>query len=615
MNITDLLTQEIEVGSQFSAGIVHIDIIDSSSLKGTDQEVSSTKDALKALIESLFEGYPIAVFDWRGDGGLLLFHDTKGLDDLVIICDKLINLLQFFNQSRGLCNFLYNDEVHLRIVCHAGFIKNTGSAETLHHEAINYLVKREREVGVFDHVVVTEDVKKRLSDSLKDRLFPAKEADEKLGLTYILDWRRAATTIQLNEETSEAMLLWIEKSLEQNRFDQLLLFSYSNETLAKYIVRLTDVKIRILARNWLVEADEEKAYYDLLKRNSNVEANSKPILPLRMKSGIISSWAKMLVGPEAPHLYQKNIDIRFYDSPPWFKGAILRNSGGGRREAFVGFYKWDPGRKEGGSPWVGRHWPATWLSDDNGPQSIMLDVLESRFAELWDGGYDFSSLKKMESDKEEKLALQSKVKMIWGLDEMPYMIVIPGRTDPERLYAIVATEDLNAMVKVQGFLKDRGAEVDFRIKIEQEYSDTIKNWPGHLVFICHRTLEDDLIAGLYNEGCPYSINREGEENLTLTHKVYKQTFCSPMDSDPPSMRDYSLVIKCDRPGAEGKLFAFAGIHAMGTLGGTIYLTSPDHLRLLCDKVEEKNFAALVQCEFDGPWLVRKVKDVMAPESF
>jgi hypothetical protein len=205
MNITDLLTKDIEVGSRFSAGIVHIDIIDSSLLKGTDQEISSTKDALKALIESLFEEYPIAMIDWRGDGGLLLFYDTKGLDDLVVICDKLINLLQFFNQSRGLCNFLDNDEVHLRIVCHAGFIKNTGSAETLHHEAINYLVKSEREVGVFDHVVVTEDVKKRLSDSLKDRLYPAKEADEKLGLTYILDWRRAATTIQLNEKTQACL--------------------------------------------------------------------------------------------------------------------------------------------------------------------------------------------------------------------------------------------------------------------------------------------------------------------------------------------------------------------------------------------------------------------------
>ena len=96
MDIRCLLEKELPGNQNFLAGVASIDIIGSSKLLGTDEEISKTKDALKLLIESLFDDHHIAILNWSGDGGLLLYDASSNLDNLVLICDKLISLIPFF---------------------------------------------------------------------------------------------------------------------------------------------------------------------------------------------------------------------------------------------------------------------------------------------------------------------------------------------------------------------------------------------------------------------------------------------------------------------------------------------------------------------------------------
>jgi len=521
MKIEDLLKNELKDHNRFSAGIAHVDIVGSSSLAGSGLEISSTKEALKALLESLFDDLPVAIQSWRGDGGLVLFHDREGLDNLVIICDKLVSLLPFFNQARGILNFLEHDDIHLRVVCHAGFIDNTGNADTLSNDAINHLAKRERLVGITDHVVVTEEVRKKLDRSIVERLSRADEADEKLGNTYVLDRDRSVSTIERNEATSEAMLAWIRRSLEQGRFDEVDIFSYSNETLAQSLPRLAKAQIRILARNWLVEAQEENELIESL-RQDQAQLGGR----VRMKAKITESNADLLA--EYPGLYQGNIEMRFYDGPPTIKGAIMRNSGTDHRAGQFGFYRWEPIREEGGSPFVGRDWSAVWVEDDGGPQSRLLDALESRFDELWKTGHSYEFLKQEEERERREVHWQSQAKKVWEIDGEPYLIIIPARSESERLYPTVATEDLTAMKILESFLTDRGAEVHYEI-FDDPYGGEKEERSGHIVFICHRTLGDELLAHMEKEGCPYEFARDPVHGLTLKHRKHNLQFSSPMD--------------------------------------------------------------------------------------
>jgi len=88
-----------------------------------------------------------------------------------------------------------------------------------------------------------------------------------------------------------------------------------------------------------------------------------------------------------------------------------------------------------------------------------------------------------------------------------------------------------------------------------------------------------------------------------------------LDFETPEKRDYSLIVKCDRIDGDGKMFVFAGLHAMGTLGSAQYMSDPEHLQLLYSQVKGGDFAALVHCEFEGPWHVNDVTDAMPPQPF
>jgi hypothetical protein len=614
MHIEEFLEKRSGGGKNYLAGFTSIDLIDSSRLQGTPEDITRTKDALKGLIESLIHDQPIAILSWRGDGGILICDGSQGFDHLVFTCDELIHLLPLFNDSPGRLNFLSNDRIHLRVVCHGGRVNYTGKPDILHADALNQVAKREREVGVVDHVVVTDDIYKGLSEDYKRRFVSAEDIDPVLGAHFILDRDQASATIQLNTHTSENIRDWIAESARQKQYDELYLISYTNQTLFEFLSSpIPTLKIRILARSWLAEEDDERIYNKELAKRKKFQQKFEQLRQPWMKSRIIRSVAEMMVDPDVPRPFKNEIDIRFYDSPPWLKGAMLRNSKSGRRAALIGFYSWNPRPIEGGSPYIGEHWSGVWLSDDDGPQTNMLDVIQSRFDELWNSGSDYTQMKEQELARNAELPHKIDIENIWNLDGQPYLIIVPGRHENKRFYPAVAGEDLMAMRAIEQFLGENGADVDMEIVVDSEYSQKIRDWEGHLVYICHRTLSDELLDELYQSGWSYKILRHPQASMTIKHTVYDQSFQSPMDREQPERMDFCLIVKMNRPEKVGKLFVIAGIHAIGTWGGACYLTDTHHLNRLSTLIEEDNFSTLIQCEFDQLLRIQKVKDVMSPE--
>jgi hypothetical protein len=214
----------------------------------------------------------------------------------------------------------------------------------------------------------------------------------------------------------------------------------------------------------------------------------------------------------------------------------------------------------------------------------------------------------------QELHWQSQAQEVWEIDGKPYLIILPGRSDSARLYPTVATEDITAMKVLESFLTGRGAEVHYEI-FDHAYSGEKADWLGHIVIICHRTVGDELFLHMEEKGCPYEFVRDPVHGLTLNHQKYNLQFSSPMDLETPEKRDYSLIVKCDRVDGNGKMFVFAGLHAMGTLGSAHYMSDPERLQLLYSQVKGGDFAALVHCEFEGPWRVKVVTDAIPPQPF
>lgn len=97
------------------------------------------------------------------------------------------------------------------------------------------------------------------------------------------------------------------------------------------------------------------------------------------------------------------------------------------------------------------------------------------------------------------------------------------------------------------------------------------------------------------------------------HKEHDISYVSPIDREPPQNKDYCVVAKCGRADSDKKLFLFAGLHSMGTWGGSLYLTQPAHLQELYTQVGEENFAILVKCEFDSSLRVTSAERIAGPE--
>lgn len=601
--------------------IANIDIVGSSRLQGTPDQISRTKDALRSFIEDLINTDPIAILSWMGDGGILISDTSESYERLVILCEKLVSLLPLFNRARNRLNYLPHDFIHLRVVCHEDFILNTGDQETLSSDGLNALAKNERDVAFVDHVVVTHRIYRNLSQEFQSRFFQLKLPHEKLDICYTLDAKRVDITLQTSDPNSDIVREWIATSIRHGDYNEVSVFSYTNESLYEYLASpLPDVNIRVLARNWLKEEEEEIKYNKKIADAVLKAGTTKEYIIPWTKSKVIRSIAEILIDVTVAKPFNNKIEVRFYDYPPVFKGVLLRNSKTHRRAAYFGYYYYEhyPARAHEGSPYIGDNLSGVWLSDDDGPKTKLLDALSSRFEEFWAGGKTYAELHALEQERPS--ALYPCIERVWNFDDKPYLIVYPTSKSENRPFPKIVTEDLMSGIILEKWLTQLGAKVDFEGVPEGMLSDNVKSWKGHIIFLCHRTLTEEIGAYLNSKGFPFSItfktNKKGINIPVLNYTENHQFFESPMDSNPPVAQDYCIVAKGDRPGDNNsKFFLIAGLHGLGTWGGCEYLTNKNHLKDLCGHVQGNNFSALVKSTFDQPHKLKDVNCIITPNEF
>ncbi len=621
MKIDEFLNKRIRRGDRFNAIFASVDIVGSSRLQGTPDQIAKTKNALRSFIEDLINTDPIAILSWRGDGGILISDASKDYERLVILCEKLVDLLPLFNRARNSLNYLPHDFIHLRVVCDEDFVVNTGDQETLTSSVLDALVKNERDVAFVDHVVVTHKIFRNLSSEHQLRLSQLKPPHEKLDICYTLDAKSAGITLQTSDPNSDIVREWIATSIRHGDYDEISVFSYTNESLYEYLASpLLNVNIRVLARNWLKEEEEETQYNKKIAKAAVRAGTTKEYITPWTKSKVIQSIAEILMETTVAKPFKNKIEVRFYDYPPIFKGVLLQNSKSHRRAAYFGFYYYEhyPARAHGGSPYVGDNLSGVWLSDDGGPKTKLLDALASRFEELWVGGKTYDELQVLEEEKPS--ALLPCIERVWSFDGKPYLIVYPTSKSENRPFPKIVTEDLMSGIILEKWLTQLGAKVDFEGVPEGILIDNVKKWKGHIIFLCHRTLTKEIRAYLDNNGFPFSItfkaNNEGINIPLLNYRGNPQIFESPMDSNPPVAQDYCIVGKGDRPdNNNSKFFMIAGLHGLGTWGGCEYLTNKDHLKDLCGHVQGNNFSTLVMSTFDQPHKLKAVKSIFVPDEF
>jgi hypothetical protein len=56
---------------------------------GSDDEKQKTKEAIRDLLNVLIGDLPMAILDWRGDGGLIICDVRDGFQEVIVRCQKL----------------------------------------------------------------------------------------------------------------------------------------------------------------------------------------------------------------------------------------------------------------------------------------------------------------------------------------------------------------------------------------------------------------------------------------------------------------------------------------------------------------------------------------------
>lgn len=106
-----------------------------------------------------------------------------------------------------------------------------------------------------------------------------------------------------------------------------------------------------------------------------------------------------------------------------------------------------------------------------------------------------------------------------------------------------------------------------------------------------RLMEQVLTADRHlGFGYEHVENDEERWHLTEQGRVIR----SPRDSEEPA--DYAYIGRLPRTDGRGTFLYLAGIHAEGTLGAAIYLTS--NVKELYDEVRGRNWSLLVQCRWN-----------------
>jgi hypothetical protein len=622
MDCKEFLTKHISPGKEFLAGLVSIDIVEHSKLKGAEREKADTKTALARLIESQINNELGTLLPWQGDGGIALFDISSGCDEMVIFADRIRQMLPLFNRTKGMLNKLSdNQEIIVRIACHAGMLINKdGNAGALSGNALNLLAKRDREIGRPGYIVLSSEIYRRLSLEMQDRCQFVKEHSH-FGKTYVLDGKLALGLIKYNDRRSIELRDWIVAACSHRRYNHLFYFAYTNELLYDFLgYELSGLEVKILARNWVIEREDEERFNKTSQMSEEVRA-AKINRPW-FKSSVIQLRAREIV--EGSRDMDKSIDMRFYDTPPLFNGAILVGDSGAS-SAFIGISRWEECPEKGGSQYKLEEWPAIVLDGRDHIHTCLIGYLRSRFQQMWKSGLTYEQV--CEQDEQRKIMDASVVERIWKLDKHPYLIVYPQRRIPERAFPVVAHEDVMAFYLVERFLNEYGVEVEllkFQLPNEfegdwfpQEAQKEIEKWPGHVVYVCTKSLPLTLKTSLLERGFPYEIGGIGTESPNIRHCSKTELILeSPTDKEPPEPRDYSIIAKFKRQGKNSTAYVAAGIRAMGTWGAADFLTSRTNVQMLSHLVGDNQFAAIVETKFDPKkYLVTDSKLYIMPEEF
>jgi hypothetical protein len=608
----------------FPAAIVMIDVRGGSRQSEVyEKEMEQTLSAFWKMVSQQFELERQKVpLIWGGDGGAAVFDASQGHDQAALFADKILKMMPYFNVAHGVLNHLPVGEISIRVVCHAGTLRYAGDPSTLHGTALNQVMKWGKAIEYPGHVSLSAKFYDGLSKVMKDRMQRAdKPRDKRFGEVSIMDARTSYCTLRGDDQDSNLLLDWIRTELTAPphssacSYEELKLFTYTNERLGDLLVQLEGTKVRVLCRNWLEDEKEAQAFNELLL--PGCESDPRGLRRRWDKSGTIRERAQSLVKSN------RNVEIRFYDGPPIFGGAIL--SGETRVRAGLGFYRWKKFPQGGGSQYKLGEWTTLCLDGRDDNQRDLLNTFESRFEETWAKAKSFAEV--CEAEAEQRAHDPQVIGKIWRLDGQPYLLVYPSRPVRGFRHPLSAVDDNMAHRRIDKFLNRYGATTkDHEVNIPWKTHDQwcplelhreIEAWPGHVVFVCSNSLPEELYGYLKRLGFPYDISIDKKKKLRIRHATQSNIeIVSTENQDQSRTTDFALIAKFQRENKTSFGYIVAGLRAIGTLAAASYLIDPAKIDALAKEVDQKQFAAIVKTVADADkHELFEVTKFMGPETF
>ena len=252
---------------------------------------------------------------------------------------------------------------------------------------------------------------RQVGEILKDKDFDVRKFLIKQKLKRKQSKKKSLVPFVVNENTSERMKDWLKKHVSTGYYDHLYVLSYTNETLHSEI-KSFELHVKSLARNWVVEKQAEGLFN-----------KANPDRPREWEKNEAIKHSAFLLEDHQNSFKCKSCVQRFYEGEPLFKGAILWSSTSDRAVAYLGLYKWNPKREDGGSPYQGMRWVSMDLSSHDPIQKEFIVSVKSRFDLLWENSKTYDEVK----EQEEQVIHSSSVYKIWcTASNLPYKILIPG---------------------------------------------------------------------------------------------------------------------------------------------------------------------------------------------
>ncbi len=195
------------------------------------------------------------------------------------------------------------------------------------------------------------------------------------GLTALIFRSRMKKPIKILDVN--AYVSMFRRDFDSRQFDLVKIFGYTGEVVGNDLIRYedkyrTDVEIRLLHRNWLIERSDEDAH--------NAITAARGVRPWR-------KWKAIRDVGTQPWLHALRRNIRYYSHQPIVKGALLRSRDSGRTVAYLGFLQWQQDPTDGGSQFKSVPSPVIRLDSGSGrDEAELIERLESQFEYEWRRG-------------------------------------------------------------------------------------------------------------------------------------------------------------------------------------------------------------------------------------